>query len=574
MPTTAGSEAPTTLLDSLRATVGSRAAEPALRVGCGAVRVELTWAEYARRAERAAGGLARLGIGRGDHVVLLLRNRPEFHVADVACLLLGAVPVSVYLSPDVEALAHVARDCEAKACIAETEADLTRARAALARPGVPPMQLIGVDVQGNDVLPFAELDAPGIELAKAQAAPSATATMLYTSGTTGNPKGAPLTHQNLTFAAWTLGERMGVSLAGGRLLSYLPMAHIGERLATHYFHIAQGAVVECVPALADMPALLARTSPHMLFGAPRMWERLYEQVRTRLDAEPALRSAAADTALAPAARRELMRPVLQPLGLADLRVAIVGSAPLPRYVQQFWLDHDIPLADCYGQTETCGMGAWNPSEIALGTCGTAFPGMELGFTGEGEILVRGPAVFGGYFRLPDASAAVLDADGWYRTGDLGELDGSGNLVLRGRMTEILVPTSGHNVSPVPLEEKLCRIPLIGQAMVVGHGRPHLAAVLALDPEAAAAWAAGSGRSGASLAEIAELPEIREAVAVAIDEINSSLPGPERIRDHVVVGEHWPLASELLTATGKLRRKGVRARYAAEIDALYARKTSR
>lgn len=573
MPGTVDFQAAPTLLDTLRSTVGARADAPALRTGSGAGRAELTWSEYARRAERVAGGLAQL-VGRGDHVVLLLRNRPEFHVADVACLLLGAVPVSVYLSPDVEALAHVARDCDAKACITETEADLTRARAALERTGVPPMRLIGVDVRGDEVLPFVELDAPGVALAEAQAAPSDTATMLYTSGTTGNPKGVPLTHRNLTFAAWTLGERMGVSLAGARLLSYLPMAHIGERLATHYFHIAQGAVVECVPVLADMPTALARTSPHMLFGAPRMWERLYEQVTAQLETEPRLRSAAADTALTPSARRELMRPVLGPMGLADLRVAIVGSAPLPRHVQQFWLDHDIPLADCYGQTETCGMGAWNPRDIVPGTCGTAFPGMELTFTAEHEILVRGPAVFGGYFRRPDATAAVLDADGWYHTGDLGELDEGGNLVLRGRMAEIIVPTSGHNVSPVPLEEKLCRIPLVGHAMVVGHGRPHLAAVLALDPDAAAAWAADHGLSGASLGEIAQLNEIRETVATAIEEVNAALPGPERIRNHVVVGEDWPLASELLTATGKLRRKGVSARYAADIDALYEHEISR
>ncbi|NMH98238.1 AMP-dependent synthetase/ligase [Pseudonocardia acidicola] len=565
-----------TLLTALRRTVGEQGTGSALRWGSEADRHEMTWEQYARRAGRVAGGLAALGVGRGDHVLLLLRNRPEFYLADVACLLLGAIPVSVYLSPDVDALAHVLRDCSAVACIAENEADLVRAREALARPDTPAVRLIGVDDDTRQprVIAFDTLDGPGVTLDDARARPHDTATMLYTSGTTGNPKGVPLTHANLTFAAWTLGERMGVSLAGRRQLSYLPMAHIGERLATHYLHMTQGSVVHCCPVFTAMPAVLAETSPHMLFGAPRMWERLYEGVQARLEREPALRDKAADPALRPAERRALLAGVFGEFGLAEIEVAIVGSAPLPRYVQQFWLDHDFPLADCYGQTETCGMGAWNPHEIVLGTCGTPFPGMEIGFTDDREILVRGPAVFGGYYGRPDATAAVLDAEGWYHTGDLGLLDEGGNLVLGGRMNDVIIPTSGHNVSPGALEERLNRIPLVGYAMVVGHGRPHLSAVLSLDPEAAAAWAAEHGRPGAGVAEIAALPEVRAEIDRAIDEINAALPGAERIRAHLVVGEPWPLASDLLTATGKMRRQGVGRRYADQIDQMYVKEQTR
>jgi long-chain acyl-CoA synthetase len=220
------------------------------------------------------------------------------------------------------------------------------------------------------------------------------------------------------------------------------------------------------------------------------------------------------------------------------------------------------------------MGAWNPHQVTLGTCGTPFPGMELRLGDNQEILVRGPAVFDGYFHRPDETAAVLDAEGWYHTGDLGRFDEAGNLVLAGRMNDVIVPTSGHNVSPGTLEEHLNRIPLVGYAMVVGHGRPYLAALLNLDPEAAAAWADARGRPGIPVAEVAAHSEALAEIGRGIDELNARLPGAERIRTYLVVGEPWPLASDLLTATGKMRRTGVITRYADAIDELYAQDQAR
>jgi long-subunit acyl-CoA synthetase (AMP-forming) len=543
----------TTLVSEFVRTVAERADEPALRWwldGPTEPERELTWREYADRAAAVAAGLADVGVRRGDHVVLLLRNRVEFYLADTACLLLGAISVSVYLSPDVAALARAIADSAAVACVVENDTFLARARAALSivDKTVP---LIGVDTAAPDVVPFADLTRhSGLDLAAAAAGarPGDTATMLFTSGTTGPPKGVPLTHANLVFATRTLRARMGVSLTGCRQLSYLPMAHIGERLATHYLHLAQGSVVTCCPELADFPAMLRATAPHMLFGAPRMWERLHDQI-TALGTDP--------------------RAALAELGLADVLVAIVGSAPLPRHVQRFWLDLGVPLADCYGQTENCGMGTWDPHDIVLGTCGKPFDGMEIGFTDDSEILVRGPAVFGGYHRNPASTATAIDADGWYHTGDLGHLDDGGNLVLRGRLTDVLVPTSGHNVAPAPLEHRLCRIPLVGHAVVVGHGRPHLAAVLALDEPAATEWAAAHDRADASIAELATDPALLAEIDAAVAAVNADLPGSERIRAHVVVTEIWQPATDVLTATGKLRRPGVTARYAVLIDTLYA-----
>jgi long-chain acyl-CoA synthetase len=564
-----------TLVAAFIRTVDEHRDEPALRWRAGGCCRAMTWAEYAKQASAVAAGLAGLGVRRGEHVVLLLRNQPEFYVADMACLLLGAVPVSVYLSPAVEALAQAIAGCDAVACIVENAVFLDRVRKAVQGLGTVAPRLIGVDedTAGRDVVSLAELaEGSGLDpaAAAATARPGDTATMLYTSGTTGKPKGVPLTHAKLLFATWTLSQRMGVSLTRRRQLSYLPMAHIGERLATHYLHMVQGSTVTCCPDLTNFPAALQATAPHMLFGAPRMWERLHDAIVARLDGDPALRARMAGPALRPAERRVLLRHVLGGLGLAEIVVAIVGSAPLPRHVQQFWLDIGFPLADCYGQTENCGMGTWDPRDIVLGTCGKPFDGMEFSFSPAGEILVRGPAVFDGYHRDPEATAKVLDADGWYHTGDLGRFDSGGNLVLGGRMNDMIVPTSGHNISPGPLEQKLCRIPCIGYAMVIGHGRPHLAAVLALDPESASAWAAAHGKPGTSLADLAADPDLRKIVGAGVAAINAELPGAERIRRHVVVDDSWPLASDLLTATGKIRRAGVARRYAGLIDEMYQR----
>jgi len=540
---------PGTLLDAFARTAAAYPDVPAVRWG----EQVMTWGQYAERACAVAAGLAALGVRRGDHVVLLLRNRPEFYLADLACLLLGAVPVSVYLSPAVEPLAAVLASCEPVAVVAETAAFADRARAAASSIAAAGAQLIVVDqAAAADTLPFGPLLQTGpasLAGAVAAAQPGDTATMLYTSGTTGNPKGVPLTHANLMSAAATLSARMGVSLAGCRQLSYLPMAHIGERLATHYLHLIQGSTVTCCPDLADFPAVLRQTSPHLLFGAPRMWERLQAGVAARLAAPG----------------QPVTRDLLAGFGLADLRTAIVGSAPLPRHVHEFWLDAGIPLANCYGQTESCGVGTWDPHDIVLGTCGKPFGGTEIGFTADGEILVRGPALFGGYYRDPAATARAVDAGGWYHSGDLGQLDAGGNLVLGGRQDDVLVPTSGHNVQPAPIEASLARIDCVGHAMAIGHGRPYLTALLVLDPEETAAWA---GKAGVSPEVAAGHLGLLALIADGVEAVNAGLPGAERIRRHAVVTGPWPLASDLLTATGKMRRGGVARRYADVIETLY------
>ncbi|WP_160573725.1 AMP-dependent synthetase/ligase [Actinomadura physcomitrii] len=539
-----------TLLAAVVRTVSERRLEPALRWRAGAGYSTMNWQEYLDRSLAAAAGLRRLGVDRGDRVLLLSGNRPEFHVMDLACMLLGAIPISVYNSPSIPALAHVVDHSAATTFLVENRTFHERVLAAAETLGLQPT-VIGLDT-GDDsgAIPFEALTGSArLDLDEAVRAvgPDDVATVIYTSGTSGRPKGVPLRHRNLVFSATALARRIAEPLSGMRQVSYLPMAHIGERLATHYLHLAAGTLVTCCPTLAELDDVIADIRPQFLFGAPRLWERLRDAV----------------IAEAGGAGGDAVSQVLARRGLADLSVAITGSAPMPPHVHRFWLDQGVPLADCYGQTESGGVGTWDPHDIAIGTCGKAFDGVEVKVLEDGEIAVRGPAVFSGYLHDPDKTAEVLDADGWYRTGDLGRLDTAGNLSVVGRKNEMLVPTSGHNVSPIGIESSLRQLPCVAHAVVVGHGRPYLTALLTVDAAACEQWAAERGLAADPLP-----PELRAEIEAGVKTINDRLPGAERIRAYRLITEMWDMGSDVLTASGKLRRRGVTERYAEVIDEMY------
>jgi len=559
-----------TLVSRFAATVAARADDPALscRDSAGGYETQ-TWRDYAQHAAALAGGLRAHGIGKGDHVVLLVRNRPEFYFFDTACLLLGAIPVSAYNSPDVERLAFIFEHCEVAACLVEDDGFLGQARAAATASGRQPVFVCVEPVDDPRVVQLDALHAAepvALAEAAADASPDDTAVLIYSSGTTGQPKGVVLTHRNLTFSVDALTERIGADVSHLRQISYLPMAHIGERLATHYFHLAHGTHVTCCPVMDSLGSHLLDVRPHFLFGAPRLWERLYLEIQAYLDAVPS-RRAQFDVAFAAAGRAEdvtraaargVINDVLGAFGLGNLSVAIVGSAPLPPHVQAFWVGCRVPLGDFYGQTECC-VGTWDPHNIVLGTCGRAHDGVDVKIAGDGEILLRSPGVFARYHKDPVRTAETVDVEGWCHTGDLGTLDRDGNLIVLGRKNDTIVPTSGHNVSPSRIEAALKRIPGVEHAYVFGHGRAHVGALLFVtppdpthprDPQVEAAVLAG--------------------IETGIQEVNATLPGAERVRCHLVLHDVWLPDSEVLTPTGKMRRSAIAARYAALIDDLYRR----
>lgn len=557
-----------TLTEAFHRTVETCAQHVAVTCACSGR--TLTWAQYGHEAAALADGFSSMGIRAGDHVVLMLSNRADFYLVDTALLLIRAIPVSVYNSPSIERLSYIWGHCSPVAVVVEDDTQLGRARAAGADSGHHP-HLVAVEEvpTTGDLVMLSDLAATSpTDLAElsGHARPDDTATMLYTSGTTGDPKGVPLTHRNLLFAARTLTKRMGISLRGRRQLSYLPTAHIGERLATHYVHMLEGSEVTCCANLDFFPETLARAKPHMLFGAPRMWEKLYARMRDLAATNPG----ADPTAAVPGSDEALQRH-LETIGLGHIDIAIVGSAPLPRHIHEFWRSAGIPLADCYGQSETCGVGTWDPHDLVLGTCGKPFDGVDVEISDLGEILIRSEAVFAGYYRDVTRTRMVLDSDGWFHTHDLGSLDPDGNLTVRGRLDDLLVPTSGHNVSPAPIEARLLQIPLVSHAVLCGSGKPYITALLVLDSEAVAKWAADLGWAERSLTTLATDPTVRSVVSRHIDDINASLPGAERIKSFALLsgGEtEWAPDTPLMTATGKIRRAQVLQRYSETIESMY------
>ena len=547
-----------------------------------------------------AAGLSALGLRRGERVALMLRNRPEFHIADMGVLLAGGTPVSIYNSSPPDRIAYVLDHAGARLAVVE-DAFAVRFDAArqlmsgldkVVRVGVP-----GGDVAFTDLMSAAPLD---LERAAAAVHPGDLLTVIYTSGTTGDPKGVLLTHANLTFAVDTYRTVLGRSLEGLRQVSFLPMAHIAERLATHYFHVCEGSDVTICDDLAALVPTMARVQPEWFFSAPRLWEKLQAALVTMAAAGPAEVSAAdpaerdaftaaralgwrvflaerdhggADPGLDAewrAARAEHITPLLERVGLGHVLIALTGAAPIPKPTSEFFLSLGVPLSEVWGMSETAGLGTWSPHHIVPGTTGRPVPGVEIRLGTDDEILVRGPCVFAGYLDDPARTAEVLDEDGWLHTGDAGRFDPDGNLSIVDRLKDIIVPSSGHNISPAQLEARLKECPLIGQACVIGDGRPHVAALVVPDPETARSWADTPELAGAPLADICAHPAFRAEIATFIASINDLAPPAERIAAFEIVPDEWLPDSDVLTPTAKLKRRAINEHYGTQIDRLYLR----
>ncbi len=569
------------------ATVSAHADDVALSSREGEGHRELSYADYADAACRLAAALPELGVGPGTRVVLLLRNRPEFHIADVACLLVGATPISIYNSSSPEQIAYVTSHCDARVAIVEGGDFLDRMLEA--QGSLPELRhVVNVDdASWSELLTAAPVD---LERAAQVAQPDDLVTVIYTSGTTGQPKGVMLDHSNVCWTIESLERALDFSTEGFRLVSYLPMAHIAERTVTHYSGIALGYRVTTCPDIRFLPEVLRETEPQMLFGVPRTYEKIHSGVRAILAADP-VKEAEFDRAIAigldvanvrargddvPAALARsfeevdeaTLRPVRQLLGLDAVSVAVTAAAPIPVQILDFFRGLGLPLSEMYGLSETTGPATWEPERVRPGTVGRPIPGMEVRLGGDGEVLCRGGNVFRGYLDDPERTAEALDAEGWLHTGDIGELDADSYLRIVDRKKELLITAGGKNISPANLENALKAQPLIGQACVIGDGRPYIAALLVLDPDVAPVWAARQRIPAATMEELSRDPEVLAAVVREVDEVNRHFSRAEGIRRFRVLEDEWQPDSEELTPTMKLKRRGILAKYAAEIGELY------
>jgi long-chain acyl-CoA synthetase len=560
--------------------------------------ISITFAEYSERVRQLAGGLHALGVRRGDTVAFMLTNRPEFHLLDTAAIHLGAIPFSVYNTSSPEQIAFLLADAGNRVMVAEA-AFLDRLRPAIERTdSVEHLILFDGATPGSITLTELEEAAAESELdfeaAWRAVGPQDLLTLIYTSGTTGPPKGVQLTHAN-EMAECRGVDAVGRPRPGGSVVSFLPLAHIADRGLSHYGQMIMGHTVTCCPDLAEVFAAVADCHPTFFGAVPRVWEKLKAALEAGIagDGDEARRAATAqaielamrkvraeqrgepvsDEVRAACARAEdeIFSKIRATLGLERCEWYMIGAAPAPLEVLEFFAAIGIPICEVWGMSELASIATLVPPDrLRLGTVGPPIPGVEIRLAGDGEILVRGETVMAGYRNQPEKTAEAVDADGWLRTGDIGERGEDGYFRIIDRKKELIINAAGKNMSPANIEQRLKQgSPLIGQAIAIGDRRPYNVALIVLDPDASSAFARERGLPEASPAAMAGEPAVLDEVATGLARANSHLSRVEQIKRFKVLPCDWPPAGDELTPTMKLRRKSVHEKYAAEIEALYA-----
>ncbi len=492
--------------------------------------VSITWAEWAARTERIAGGLAAAGVGRGDTVAIMLVNRPEFHLVDMAAMHLGATPFSVYNTSSREQVEYLFSNAGNRVLVTQREF----------LPIVEGLAEKTFLVEELDALEDATPSDFHFEETWRAVGADDVLTLIYTSGTTGPPKGVQLTHRNL------MTELRGCNTVlpatpGGRVTSFLPSAHIADRWASQYTAgCALGHTITCVADPRAVVAALPQVRPTVWGAVPRVWEKIEAALRGQGITDPA------------ALPEEVRAGVRAKLGLDALEFVVSGAAPIAVETLRYFLDLGVPIQELWGMSETSCCVTVNPQDdIRVGTCGPAMAGAQIRLAEDGELEVGGDLVMAGYRGDPEKTREAMTDDGWLRTGDIATLDDDGYLTIVDRKKEIIINAAGKNMSPANIEARLkAASPLIGQAVCVGDRRPYNVALLVLDPEA---------------------PEGDHAdeIAAAVEHANAQLSRVEQIKRYVVLDEEWQPGGDELTPTMKLKRKPIAEKYRDRIEALYS-----
>ncbi|WP_241383367.1 AMP-dependent synthetase/ligase [Rhodococcus sp. CH91] len=584
---------PSTLCEAFQTTSAAYPDTIALRTPDDSVRY--TWRQYAERVARLAAGLAGLGVERGDTVGLMLTNRPEFHLLDTAAIHLGAVPFSIYNSLTAEQIAYVLGNAGNRVMITE-EQFVPVLRQALGDTNVE--HLICVDGKPEGTLSLADLEAaadPSFDFEAAWKAvqPSDLLTLIYTSGTTGPPKGVELTHANLLAELEATSSYLPTG-PDDRILSYLPDAHIANRWGSHYSSLYSGMQITTLDDLKQAITVLPSLRPTLFGAVPQVWYKLKAAIdktlaeesspvkkklalwaidvgrtRARLqsDGKPVPRALELQHAVAD---RLVLSSIRAKLGLDQVRAAVTGAAAISPEVLEFVLALGIPCSEVWGMSETsCVVTMNRPGAIRIGTVGQAVPCATVKVAEDGELLVSGPLLMKGYRNDPEKTSEAIDSDGWLHTGDIGEIDADGYVRLIDRKKEIIVNAAGKNMSPANIEGTLrAACPMLGGAVAIGNDRPYNVALLALDPDALTVFAEQHGLEGTH-EELTRHPAVLEAVAKSVEEANTKLSRVEQIKKYTVLTSVWEPSGDELTPTMKLKRKPIDAKYAVEIDELYA-----
>ncbi|WP_280260192.1 fatty acid--CoA ligase FadD11 [Nocardia abscessus] len=553
----------------------------------------LTWRRYAEQVREAAAGLAGLGVGRGDTVALMMANRIDFYPLEVGAQHLGATAFSVYNTLSAEQLAHVLGNADARVIICEPQY-VPRLRDS----GVELDHIICVDNAPEGTLSIAELIAGApvdfdFDAIWRAVRPEDVATLIYTSGTTGNPKGVETTHANLMFECYAVAEVLDIHF-GDTITSYMPTAHIADRLTALYFQEVFGTQITCVADAKQIAPALAELHPTIWGAVPRVWEKLKAAIEFAAADEPdQTRRQAVQWALKVAARRSEYQLARAPIpddvadewaradalvlsalrttiGLDRVRWAMSGAAPIPPQTLGFFAGLGIPIAEIWGMSElTCICSVSHPRDARLGTVGKLLPGMEARLGDDGELLVRGPLVMKGYRSEPEKTAEAVDPEGWLRTGDVVVIDDDGYLTVVDRKKELIINASGKNMSPTNIENTIkAATPLIGAMATIGDGRPYNTALVVLDAESVGPYANQHNLPEATAAALADDATVVAHIAAGIAAGNAELSRVEQIRRFRILPTFWEAGGDEVTLTLKLKRRIIAEKYAAEIAELY------
>ena len=589
-----------TIVDSFNRNAEAYPNEPAIHWKDGDW-TSMTWSQYRDVVHQAAAGLQTLGVGEGEFVAIMSGNRPEHVIADFAAVHAGATPVTIYSTLAASQIQYITDNCKATVAILE-DLDFMK-RFEEIKSELPNLRYV-VLMSGAEnydtadwVLSWDQLIAKGIghlsqdpesvDRSASSITPDTLATLIYTSGTTGTPKGVMISQRNVVWTLESLRRAADLEM-GQRMVSYLPLAHIAERLATHYLGTYLAGQVWYCPNLAGVLEYIQIAKPTVFVGVPRVYEKFHSRLLGRFDEAEGLKGTIlkkaldANTkrveaeaegkrgpALAGALDSIALSKVREGLGMEEVKIAITAAAPINPELIKFFHVIGIPLFEIYGMSENTGPAtATLPGANKFGSVGKALPGVEIAIADDGELLMRGGIVAKGYYKLDEASRETFDKDGWLHSGDLARIDEDGFVWIVGRKKEIIITAAGKNIAPAKLETLLGNNPIISKACMIGDQRKFLSMIIALDHEEAPEWAAARGLEYQDLASFSELPEVQDEVARAVAEANESVSRVEQVKKWVIIPDEWTPDSGEVTPSLKLKRRVVLDKYADQIDAMY------
>jgi long-chain acyl-CoA synthetase len=607
----------TTIIERFNEHVRNRPDKVALRYKSGGEWRDITWRGYGDAVKKAAKSLLSLGFKHSDKIALLSGNRPEWQIADVAAMSIGGATAAIYATNSPEQVAYIIGHSEARLAFVDVTDQLEKVLKM--RSELPKLEKVVVfegyegDADSDFVMTWDDFLAlgTGVDDARYEEAlrsvkPEDLATFVYTSGTTGPPKGVMLTHSNIWWTATHSEQHIPIGDAdNGRALSYLPLSHIAERMISHLLQIYYGTQTWFAESLDTLLGDLQACKPTYFFGVPRVWEKFYAGFQamaaqppkdkseerkkklarkaielgrgvTKLEQEAVARGGKVTDARIPlglklqhaALDKLVLVRIRERFGLDQCTLALSAAAPLNPDLIWFFHSIGIKITEGYGQSEDNGPTSWNPPDaVKIGTVGTAYPELEVKVAEDGEILVRGGNVMAGYYKDEAATKEAVDSEGWLRSGDVGEFDEHGYLKITDRKKDLIITAGGKNIAPQEIENRIKFHQLISQAVVIGDRRPFLTALITLDEEKAPAWAKEQGIEG-DIGGIANDERTLKEIEGAINEVNRSLAKVEGVKKFRVLERDFLQEENEITPTMKVKRKQINEHYGDVIESLY------